>query len=177
MHTDQYEDGTLVAKMACELHPQDYPDAPDKGVEVVVMGNESGEKQMNLRYQGYRTSPKPAQRPTSCNTSIRLRLLIASQRSHAAENVLAAIERQGLRDPVQCSGPGAAQTVKALPGWTSRNMVSLQATWNPTMIDTIRAARIPTRPGGDRRHEILTRPPMICSRRSCKGVEYPRSQR
>ncbi len=53
MHTDQYEDGTLVAKMACDFINARYPDA--ESVDVVVMGSESGEKQMNLRYQGYRT--------------------------------------------------------------------------------------------------------------------------
>ena len=64
MHTDQLEDGTKMAEMACNFINKIYPDAPDKSVEVVVIGNESGEKQMKLRSQGIAPSPRTAQRLT-----------------------------------------------------------------------------------------------------------------
>ena len=55
MHTDQLEDGTKMAEMACNFINKTYPDAADKSVEVAIIGNETGEMQMNLRYQGMRT--------------------------------------------------------------------------------------------------------------------------
>ena len=55
MHTDQLEDGTKMAEMACNFINKTFPDAPDKGVEVAIIGNESGDLQMKLRAQGMRT--------------------------------------------------------------------------------------------------------------------------
>ena len=49
MHTDQLEDGTKIAEMACNFINATYPDAADGSVEVAIIGNESGEKQINLR--------------------------------------------------------------------------------------------------------------------------------
>jgi len=58
MHTDQYEDGQKVAKMACDFINKTYPNAPDKGVELWSWATRAAKKQMNLRYQGYRTIEK-----------------------------------------------------------------------------------------------------------------------
>ena len=55
MHTDQYEDGTKWPRWPATSSTRPIRMPPDKSVEVVIIGNESGEKQMNLRYQGYRT--------------------------------------------------------------------------------------------------------------------------
>ncbi len=49
MHTDQLEDGTKMAEMACNFINQTYPDAADKGVDVAIIGNDSGDLQMKLR--------------------------------------------------------------------------------------------------------------------------------
>ncbi len=55
MHTDQLEDGTKMAQMACDFITKTFPDAKEKSVDVAIIGNESGDLQMKLRAQGMRT--------------------------------------------------------------------------------------------------------------------------
>ncbi|MFM8321902.1 MAG: sugar ABC transporter substrate-binding protein [Chloroflexota bacterium] len=142
MHTDQYEDGVLVAKMACDFINATYPDAADKSVEVVVVGNESGEKQMYLRYQGYRTiagCPK-------ANVVQYMDLATDSMQagSSAVENVLAA--HPNVKVFVMQSSAhaqGAAQAVKALPNVDVSKYAVFAGDMDPTMIDTIKSCQDP----------------------------------
>jgi ribose transport system substrate-binding protein len=145
MHTDQYEDGTMVAKMACDFINATYPDAPDKGVEVVVMGNESGEKQMNLRYQGYRTIAE------TCPKANVVQYLDLPQTADsipagasAAENVLAAhpnVKVFVIQSSAQAQG--VAQAIKALPGVDVSQYGVFAGDMDPSMIETITGCQDP----------------------------------
>jgi ribose transport system substrate-binding protein len=145
MHTDQYEDGTMVAKMACDFINATYPDAPDKGVEVVVMGNESGEKQMNLRYQGYRTIAE------TCAKANVVQYLDLPQTADsipagasAAENVLAAhpnVKVFVIQSSAQAQG--VAQAIKALPGVDASQYGVFAGDMDPSMIETITGCQDP----------------------------------
>ncbi len=55
MHTSQYEDGKLVAKMACDFIEAAYPDAADGSVETVIIGAPSSNVGMFERHRGYQT--------------------------------------------------------------------------------------------------------------------------
>ena len=131
MHTDQYEDGTKVVKMACDFINKTYPDAPAKGVEVVVMGSESGEKQMNLRYQGYRTIAENCAKANVVQYVDTPRVLTAYRRSH----LLLRMPWPPIRTSRSslCS-PALMPRVLPRPSkpcrmWTSRSMVFLPAIW------------------------------------------------
>ena len=143
MHTDQYEDGTKVVKMACDFINKTYPDAPAKGVEVAVIGTESGEKQMNLRYQGYRTIAE-----TCPKANVVQYVDIATDGmpagATAAENVLAA--HPNVKVFVMQSSAhaqGASQTVKALPNVDVSKYGVFAGDMDPTMIDTVKSCKDP----------------------------------
>ncbi len=55
MHTSQYEDGKLVAKMACDFIEAAYPDAADGSVETAIVGGASSNVGMFERHRGYLT--------------------------------------------------------------------------------------------------------------------------
>lgn len=54
MHTDQYEIGTLAAKMGCDFIAATYPDAAEGSIEVAIMSTE-GAPEMAKRTDGFRT--------------------------------------------------------------------------------------------------------------------------
>lgn len=55
MHTSQYEDGKIVAKMACDFIEAVYPDAADGSVETAIVGAASSSVGMHERDRGYST--------------------------------------------------------------------------------------------------------------------------
>jgi ABC-type sugar transport system substrate-binding protein len=144
MHTDQYEDGTKVVKMACDFINKTYPDAPDKGVEVVVMGSESGEKQMNLRYQGYRTIEDCAKAKVVQYVDTPQSADSIPGGASLAENALAAhpnIKVFVIQSSAQAQG--VAQTIKALPNVDVSKYGVFAGDMDPTMIDTIKSCKDP----------------------------------
>ena len=175
MHTDQYEDGTLVVKMACDFINATYPDAPDKGVEVVVMGNESGEKQMNLRYQGYRTIAE------NCPKANVVQYIDLPQTADsipagasAAENVLAAhpnVKVFVIQSSAQAQG--VAQAIKALPGVDVSEYGVFAGDMDPSMIETITSCQDPYKGlvaiGGTN----LDQATYDLLKKVLQGVEYP----
>jgi len=64
MHTDQLEDGTKMAEMACNFINKTYPNAADKSVEVAIIGNESGEANEPAVHRYAHHRQKTAQRLT-----------------------------------------------------------------------------------------------------------------
>ena len=175
MHTDQYEDGTLVVKMACDFINATYPDSPDKGVEVVVMGNESGEKQMNLRYQGYRTIAE------NCPKANVVQYIDLPQTADsipagasAAENVLAAhpnVKVFVIQSSAQAQG--VAQAIKALPGVDVSQYGVFAGDMDPSMIETITSCQDPYKGlvaiGGT----DLDQATYDLLKKVLQGVEYP----
>jgi ribose transport system substrate-binding protein len=173
MHTDQYEDGMLVANMACDFINATYPNAADKSIEVVVVGNESGEKQMNLRYQGYRTI---AENCPKANVVQYVDIVTDSMPAgaNAAENVLAA--NPNVKVFIMQSSAhaqGAAQTVKALPNVDVSKYAVFAGDMDPTMIETVTSCNDPYKGfvaiGGtgldQKTYDLL--------KKILQGVEYP----
>lgn len=140
MHTNQYEDGTLVAQMACDFINAKYPDA-DK-VDVAVAGNESGEKQMWLRFQGYRTIE-------DCEKANVVQYLDITGDSipigaSTAENILAA--NQDVKVFIMQStahAQGAAETIKALPGVDMSEYAVFAGDMDPTVIPVVTSCTDP----------------------------------
>jgi len=175
MHTDQKEDGTLVAKMACDFINATYPDAPDKGVEVVVMGSESGEKQMNLRYQGYRTIEDCAKANVVQYVDTPQSADSIPGGASLAENALAAnpnIKVFIMQSSAQAQG--AAQTVKALPGVDVSKYGVFAGDMDPSMIETIQSCKDPYKGlvaiGGTN----LDQATYDLLKKILQGVEYPK---
>jgi ribose transport system substrate-binding protein len=172
MHTDQFENGTLVAGMACDFIKATYPDADS--VEVAVVGNESGEKQMNLRYQGYRTIEK------TCPKAKVVQYVDLTGDSipigaSAAENVLAA--HPNVKVFVMQStahAQGAAETIKALPGVDVSKYGVFAGDMDPSMIDTVKSCKDPYKGfvaiGGTN----LDQATYDLLKKILQGVEYPK---
>jgi len=171
MHTDQYEDGTLVAEMACDFINARYPDA--ESVDVVVMGNESGEKQMNLRYQGYRTiaenCPKAnvVQYVDLVGDSIPIGASAAETALAANPNIKVFIMQSSAH------AQGAAETIKALPGVDFADYAVFAGDMDPTVIPVVTSCEDPYKGfvaiGGDH----LPQDTYALLKKILQGVEYP----
>jgi ABC-type sugar transport system substrate-binding protein len=170
MHTDQLEDGKLVAQMACDFINAKYPDA--ESVDVVVVGNESGEKQMNLRYQGYRTiedceKANVVQYVDLAGDSIPIG-------ASAAETVLAAHpDTKVFIMQSSAHAQGAAETIKALPGVDASEYAVFAGDMDPTVIPVVTSCEDPYKGfvaiGGDH----LPQDTYTLLKKILQGVEYP----
>ncbi len=140
MHTNQYEDGVLVAQMACDFINAKYPTA--EKVDVAVAGNESGEKQMWLRYQGYRTI-------ANCAKANVVQYLDITGDSipigaSTAENILAA--NPNVKVFIMQStahAQGASETIKALPGVELSAYAVFAGDMDPTVIPLVTSCADP----------------------------------
>jgi ribose transport system substrate-binding protein len=174
MHTDQYEDGTLVAKMACDFINATYPDAPDKSVETVIIGNESGEKQMYLRYQGYRTvvdiCPK-----ANVVQYIDLASDSMPAGASAVENVLASHpDVKVFIMQSSAHAQGAAQAIKALSNVDVSQYAVFAGDMDPSMIETVTSCQDPYKglvAIGGTDLDVAT---YSLLKKMLQGVEYPK---
>lgn len=140
MHTNQYEDGTLVAQMACDFINARYPDA--EKVEVAVAGSENQERQMWLRYQGYRTIEE-------CAKADVVQYLEISGDSipigaSTAENILAA--HPNVKVFIMQStahAQGAAETIKALPNVVLADYAVFAGDMDPSVIPVVTSCEDP----------------------------------
>ncbi|MBI9051199.1 MAG: sugar ABC transporter substrate-binding protein [Anaerolineaceae bacterium] len=140
MHTNQYEDGTLVAQMACDYINAKYPDV-DK-VQVAVAGSESQERQMWLRYQGYRTIE-------DCEKAEVVQYLDITGDSipigaSTAENILAA--NPDVKVFIMQStahAQGAAEMIKALPDVDLSDYAVFAGDMDPTVIPIVTSCEDP----------------------------------
>jgi ABC-type sugar transport system substrate-binding protein len=143
MHTDQLEDGTKMAEMACNFINATYPDAADKSIEVVTIANQNQEKQMNLRYTGMLTIEKNCPKAKLVQN---VDLTVDSMPSGAstAENILTAHPNVKVF-LVQSSAmaQGVAQTVKALPNVDISKYGVFAGDMDPSMIDTVKSCKDP----------------------------------
>jgi ABC-type sugar transport system substrate-binding protein len=143
MHTDQLEDGTKMAEMACNFINATYPDAADKSVEVVIIANMNQELQMKLRYQGMLTitenCPKASLVQEVDNTVDGM-----PAGATIAENVLTAHPDVKVF-LVQSSSvaQGVSQTIKALPNVDVSQYGVFAGDMDPTMIETVKGCQDP----------------------------------
>jgi len=140
MHTNQYEDGALVAQMACDFINAKYPDA--ESVEVAVAGSENQERQMWLRYQGYRTIE-------DCEKADVVQYLEITGDSipvgaSTAENILAA--HPNVKVFIMQStahAQGAAETIKALPNVDLSEYAVFAGDMDPSVIPVVTSCEDP----------------------------------
>jgi len=170
MHTNQYEDGMLVAQMACDFINAKYPDA--ESVDVAVAGSESQERQMWLRYQGYRTIE-------DCEKANVVQYLDIEGDSipigaSTAENILAA--NPDVKVFIMQStahAQGAAETIKALPGVDLSEYAVFAGDMDPSVIELVTSCEDPYKGfvaiGGTE----LDKTTYSLIKAMLQGIEYP----
>lgn len=173
MHTDQLEDGTKMAEMACNFINKTYPDAPDKGVEVAIIGNETGDLQMKLRAQGMRTI---AEKCPKANVVQFLDLADESitATAAAAENILTAHpDVKVFLVQASAGAQGVSQTIKALPNVDVAKYGVFAGDMDPTMIETVKSCKDPYKGlvaiGGTNLDQVT----YDLLKKILQGVEYP----
>jgi ABC-type sugar transport system substrate-binding protein len=143
MHTDQLEDGTKMAQMGCDFINKMYPDAKDKGVDVAIIGNDTGDLQMKLRAQGMKTIAD------NCPKANVVQFLDLADESitasaTAAENILTAHpDVKVFLVQASAGAQGVSQTVKALPNVDISKYGVFAGDMDPTMIDTVKGCKDP----------------------------------
>jgi len=170
MHTDQLEDGTKVAQMACDFINARYPDA--NKVDVAVTGNESGEKQMNLRYQGYRTIKDCAKANVVQYVDVATDSLAVGQ--SAVENVLSAYpDTKVFIMQSSAHAQGGAEAIKALPNVDFKDFAVFAGDMDPSVIPVVTSCEDPYKGfvaiGGDH----LPQDTYALLKKILQGVEYP----
>jgi ABC-type sugar transport system substrate-binding protein len=173
MHTDQLEDGTKIAEMACNFINATYPDAADGSVEAVIIGNNSGELQMKLRYQGMQTFKDNCPKGNvvqEIDTSVEGIAAAAS----TAENVLIANpDVKVFLVSSSAQAQGVSQTIKALPGVDVSKYGVFAGDMDPTMIETVTGCADPYKGlvaiGG----KNLDQTTYDLLKKVLQGVEYP----
>ncbi len=143
MHTDQLEDGTKMAEMACNFINKTYPNAADKSIEVVTIANQNQEKQMNLRYQGMLTIEKNCPKANLVQNLDNTVDGIPAGAS-VAENILTAHPDVKVF-LVQSSSvaQGVSQTIKALPNVDISQYGVFAGDMDPTMIPIVTGCQDP----------------------------------
>lgn len=143
MHTDQLEDGTLMAEMACNFINKTYPDAADKSIEVAIIGYESGELQMKLRAQGMRTISDNCPKANMVQFLDLENQSIASAAT-AAENLLTSHPNiKVFLVQASAGAQGVSQTIKALPGVDISQYGVFAGDMDPSMIETVKSCQDP----------------------------------
>jgi ABC-type sugar transport system substrate-binding protein len=171
MHTDQLEDGTKVARMACDFINARYPSAAS--VDVAVIGNESGEKQMNLRYQGYRTIKDCKKANVVQYVDVATDSLATGQT--AVENVLSAHPKTKVFI-MQSSAhaQGGAEALKALPNVDLKDYAVFAGDMDPSVIPVVTGCKDPYKGfvaiGGDH----LPEDTYALLKKILQGVDYPK---
>ena len=174
MHTDQLEDGTKMAEMACSFINTTYPNAADHSVEVAIIGNETGAEQMKLRAQGMRTIAD------NCPKANVVQFLDLADESitataAAAENILTAHPNvKVFLVQASAGAQGVSQTIKALPNVDVSQYGVFAGDMDPTMIETVKGCQDPYKGlvaiGG----ENLDQTTYDLLKAMLQGVEYPK---
>jgi ribose transport system substrate-binding protein len=173
MHTDQLEDGTKMAEMACNFINATYPDAADHSIEVAIIGASSGELQMKLRYQGMQTITAncPA---ANVVQEVDLNVEGISAGASTAENVLTAHpDVKVFLVSSSAQAQGVAQTIKALPNVDISQYGVFAGDMDPSMIETVKGCQDPYKGlvaiGGAN----LDQTTYDLLKKVLQGVEYP----
>lgn len=173
MHTDQLEDGTKIAEMACDFINKTYPDAADGSVEVAIIGNDSGDLQMKLRADGMRTiaeiCPKAnvVQFIDSADQSMTFGSTVAENIITAHPNVKVFLAQSS------AWAQGISQSIKALPNVDITQYAVYAGDMDPTMIDTVKSCADPYRGlvaiGGTNLDQVT----YDLLKKVMQGVEFP----
>jgi ABC-type sugar transport system substrate-binding protein len=174
MHTDQLEDGTKMAEMACNFIEKTYPAAADKSVEVAIIGNDTGDLQMKLRAQGMKTIAD------NCKKANVVQFLDLADESitataAAAENILTAHpDVKVFLVQASAGAQGVSQTIKALPNVDVSKYGVYAGDMDPSMIPTVTGCQDPYKGlvaiGGTN----LDQATYNLLKAMMQGVEYPK---
>jgi ABC-type branched-subunit amino acid transport system substrate-binding protein len=143
MHTNQLEDGTKMAEMACNFINKTYPDAANGSVEVAIIGNDTGQEQMKLRANGMKTIAD------NCAKAKVVQFLDLAEENitataAAAENILTAHPNvKVFLVQASAGAQGVAQTIKALPNVDVSKYGVFAGDMDPTMIPTVTGCKDP----------------------------------
>jgi ribose transport system substrate-binding protein len=174
MHTDQLEDGTKMAQMGCDFINRVYPDAANGGVDVAIIGNNTGAKEMKDRADGMQTIS------ANCPKAKVVQFLDLAEQSitataSAAENILTAHPNVKVFLVQASSGAqGVSQVIKALPGVDISKYGVFAGDMDPTMIETVTGCQDPYKGlvaiGG----EHLDQTTYTLLKEIMQGVDYPK---
>jgi ABC-type sugar transport system substrate-binding protein len=174
MHTDQLEDGTKIAEMACDFINRTYADAKDKSVDVAIIGNNSGDLQMKLRADGMQTISKNCPKANVVQFLDLADQSIAATAS-AAENLLTSHPNiKVFLVQASAGAQGVSQTIKALPNVDVSKYGVFAGDMDPTMIDTIKSCKDPYKGlvaiGGTNLDQVT----YDLLKKLMQGAEYPK---
>jgi ABC-type sugar transport system substrate-binding protein len=143
MHTNQLEDGTKIAEMACSFIKKTYPDAKEKGVEVAIIGNDTGTAEMKERADGMRTISQNCPQANVVQF-IDLTDETITATASAAENILTAHPNvKVFLVQASAGAQGVSQTIKALPNVDASKYGVFAGDMDPTMLDTVNGCKDP----------------------------------
>jgi ribose transport system substrate-binding protein len=173
MHTSQYEDGTKVAKMACDFIEAMYPDAADGSVETAIVGAASSSVGMFERDRGYSTI-------TDICPKVKLvaQLDISGDSipvgQSAAENVLTANPNvKVFLGQSTAHAQGIANAIKALPGVNVDEYGVFAGDMDPSMIPVVTSCEDPYKGFVAIGGTSLDQATYDQVKKMLQGVEYP----
>lgn len=173
MHTDQTEDGTKMAQMACDFINKTYPDAADHSVETVIIGNPTASEQMKQRNDGMETIK------TDCAKANVVQENDQSDQSMTAtaavaESILTAHPDVKVFLVESSSGAqGVSQTIKALPNVDISKYGVFAGDMDPTMIPTVTGCQDPYKGFVAIGGPALDETTWTLAKKMLQGVEYP----
>jgi ABC-type sugar transport system substrate-binding protein len=173
MHTSQYEDGKLVAQMACDFIEAVYPDAPDGSVETAIIGGASANVGMFERDRGYSTITEICPKVNLVqHLDISGDSIPAGQ--DAAENVLTAHpDVKVFIGQSTAHAQGIANAIKALPDVDLTKYGVFAGDMDPSMIETVTSCADPYKGFvaiGGTALDVATYEQI---KKMLQGVEYP----
>ena len=174
MHTDQTEDGTKMAMMACDFINKTYPDAADHSVETAIIGNPTSGEQMKQRNDGMETIKTNCPKANVVQENDQADQSIAGTAA-VAENILTAHPNIKVFLVESSSGAqGVAQTIKALPNVDISKYGVFAGDMDPTMIPTVTGCQDPYKGlvaiGGPALDETT----WTLAKQMLQGVDYPK---
>jgi len=173
MHTDQTEDGTKIAEMACDFINKTYPDAADHSVETVIIGNPSAGAQMLERNTGMETIKTNCPKANVVQENDQADQSITGTAA-VAENILTAHPNVKVFLVESSSGAqGVAQTIKALPNVDVSKYGVFAGDMDPTMIPTVTGCQDPYKGFVAIGGPALDATTWALAKKMLQGVEFP----
>ena len=174
MHTDQTEDGTKIAGMACDFINKTYPDAADHSVETVIIGNPTASEQMKQRNDGMETVKANCAKANVVQENDQSDQSIAATAA-VAESILTAHPNVKVFLVESSSGAqGVAQTIKALPNVDVSKYGVFAGDMDPTMIPTVTGCQDPYKGFVAIGGPALDQTTWDLAKKMLQGVDYPK---
>jgi ABC-type sugar transport system substrate-binding protein len=173
MHTDQLQDGQLMAQMGCTFIQKVYPDAGPQSVEVAIIGSEGGGKEMKDRATGMRSITD------ICPQAKVVQFLDLGEESitataSAAENILTAHpDVKVFLVQASAGAQGVSQTIKALPNVDISKYGVFAGDMDPPMIPVVTGCQDPYKGFVAIGGENLDQTTYDLLKKILQGVEFP----